>query len=72
MYDISETAVSYSQINAELNQIKDVDIKIKDGYKSIIDNDFTLILSIPPYHTDFSVAKNLLRVDINTLLSAAA
>lgn len=60
MCDISETAVSYSQINAELNQIKDVDIKISDGYKNIMDHDFTLILSNPPYHTDFSVAKKFI------------
>lgn len=60
MCDISETAVQYSKINAELNQIKNVDIKISDGYKNIVDSDFTLILSNPPYHTDFSVAKKFI------------
>lgn len=60
MCDISETAVRYSKINAELNQVKNVDIKISDGYKNIMDNDFTLILSNPPYHTDFSVAKKFI------------
>ncbi len=60
MCDISETAVQYSKINAELNQIKNVDIKVSDGYKNIADSDFTLILSNPPYHTDFSVAKEFI------------
>ncbi len=60
MCDISETAVYYSKINAELNQIMNIDIKISDGYKNIMDSDFTLILSNPPYHTDFSVAKNFI------------
>lgn len=60
MCDISETAVQYSKINAELNQIMNIDIKISDGYKNIMDNDFTLILSNPPYHTDFSVAKQFI------------
>lgn len=60
MCDISETAVQYSKINAELNKIKNVDIKISDGYKNIMDSDFTLILSNPPYHSDFSVAKKFI------------
>lgn len=60
MCDISETAVRYSKINAELNQVMDIDIKISDGYKNIMDRDFTIILSNPPYHTDFSVAKNFI------------
>ena len=68
MCDISKTAVEYSKINAELNQIKDIDIKISDGYKNIMDNDFTLILSNPPYHTDFSVAKNFIEVGYKRLV----
>lgn len=60
MCDISETAVQYSKINAELNQIKNVDIKVSDEYENIEDSDFTLILSNPPYHTDFSVAKKFI------------
>ncbi len=60
MSDISETAVQYSKINAELNEIKNIDIKISDGYENIADSDFTLILTNPPYHTDFSVAKKFI------------
>ncbi len=48
MSDISETAVQYSKINAELNEIKNIDIKISDGYENIADSDFTLILTNPP------------------------
>ncbi len=60
MCDISETAVQYSKINAELNQIKNINIKVSDGYENIADSDFTLILSNPPYHTNFSVAKEFI------------
>ncbi len=60
MCDISETAVRYSKINAELNQIKNIDIKISDGYNNIMDRDFTIILSNPPYHTDFFVANKFI------------
>mgnify|MGYP002539634546 CR=1 FL=1 len=51
MCDISETAVQYSKINAELNQIKNVDIKVSDEYENIEDSDFTLILSNPSPNT---------------------
>ncbi|MCM1264298.1 MAG: class I SAM-dependent methyltransferase [Butyrivibrio sp.] len=69
MCDISETAVQYSKVNAELNQVMDIDIKISDGYKNITDNDFTLILSNPPYHTDFFIAKNFIEGGYNRLVT---
>lgn len=68
MCDISETAVQYSKINAELNQIMNIDIKVSDGYKNIKDSDFTLILSNPPYHTDFSVAKSFIEGGFKRLI----
>lgn len=60
MCDISESAVEQSKINAKLNQVPDIDIRLSDGLRNIPDNDFTLILSNPPYHTDFSVAKHFI------------
>lgn len=60
MCDISESAVKQAKINAELNGVPNIDIKISDGFSEIPDNDFTLILSNPPYHTDFSVPKHFI------------
>ncbi len=60
MCDISESAVEQSKINAKLNQVPNIDIRLSDGLRNIPDNDFTLILSNPPYHTDFSVAKHFI------------
>lgn len=60
MCDVSETAVRYSQNNAKLNQVPDITVKLSDGFENIPDSDFTLILSNPPYHTDFSVAKRFI------------
>lgn len=60
MCDVSETAVKYSKINAELNQVSDIEIRLSNGFENIPENDFTLILSNPPYHTDFSVAKHFI------------
>lgn len=60
MCDISERAVEYAKINAMLNGVPYIDIRLSDGYKNVEDDDFTLILSNPPYHADFSVPKNFI------------
>lgn len=67
MCDISEKAVKQAKINAELNGVPDIDIKISDGFSEIADNDFTLILSNPPYHADFSVPKHFIEVGFKKL-----
>ena len=67
MCDISESAVKQAKINAELNGVPDIDIKISDGFSKITDNDFTLILSNPPYHADFSVPKHFIEVGFKKL-----
>lgn len=67
MCDISESAVKQAKINAELNGVPDIDIKISDGFSEIADNDFTLILSNPPYHADFSVPKHFIEVGFKEL-----
>lgn len=60
MCDVSETAVRCSQNNAQLNQVPDIAVILSDGFENISDNDFTVILSNPPYHTDFSIAKRFI------------
>ena len=67
MCDISESAVKQAKINAELNGVPNIDIKVSDGFSEIPDNDFTLILSNPPYHTDFSVPKHFIEVGFKKL-----
>lgn len=67
MCDISESAVKQAKINAELNGVPDIDIKISDGFSEICDNDFTMILSNPPYHADFSVPKHFIEVGFRKL-----
>lgn len=60
MCDILPEAVELSKRNLELNGIEGVKVLQSDGLKNIEDNDYTLILSNPPYHTDFSVAKEFI------------
>ena len=60
MCDILEDAVALSKANLTRNGIDGVRVLQSDGLRNIEDRDFTLILSNPPYHTDFSVAKEFI------------
>lgn len=60
MCDISEDAIALSKDNLRRNGIEGVVPVISDGLKNIDDPDITIILSNPPYHTDFSVAKGFI------------
>lgn len=58
--DLSEAAVALAKINAELNGCGQLRIIKSDGLNQIEDHDFTLILSNPPYHVDFSVPRSFI------------
>lgn len=60
MCDISQNAVLLSRQNAEANGVGAVTVRQSDGLQEISENGFTLILSNPPYHTDFAVAKGFI------------
>ena len=60
MSDVSEEALELTSGNLERNGLEKVRVVKSDGLKDVPDNDFTLILSNPPYHTDFSVAKGFI------------
>lgn len=59
MCDVDPAAVNISRENCEKNSVSPQIIE-SDGLKSVEDRDFTLILSNPPYHTDFSVPKEFI------------
>ena len=67
MCDISERAVEYAKINAALNGVPHIDIRLSDGYQNVDENDFTLILCNPPYHTDFCVPKKFIEAGFGKL-----
>lgn len=60
MCDVSENAVQLSKQNAVANGVDGVTIRLSDGLRNICETGFTLILSNPPYHTDFAVAKEFI------------
>lgn len=60
MCDCEEAAVVLSQQNAEKNGVPGITILQSNGFAKVMRQDFTVILSNPPYHTDFSVAKHFI------------
>tara|TARA_R110002111_G_scaffold117466_2_gene179497 strand:- start:74368 stop:74940 length:573 start_codon:yes stop_codon:yes gene_type:complete len=67
MTDIEQTAVKIAQRNAERNQVAGVKIIHSDGLQDHHETDFDWILSNPPYHEDFSTAKNFIMKGFNRL-----
>ena len=59
--------MQYSIANARLNGVPGVRVLLSDGLRGIDDAGYTLILSNPPYHTDFSVARHFIEKGFNRL-----
>ena len=68
MCDVSEQAIEYATTNLRINNVPDIRIRLSDGYKNVGERDFTLILSNPPYHADFSVPKHFIEVGFKKLV----
>lgn len=68
MCDVSENAIQLSGLNAAANGVEGVTIRQSDGLKEISETGFTMILSNPPYHTDFAVAKGFIEDGFKKLL----
>ena len=69
MTDVSETAVQIAKRNAVKNGFPEITVLCGSAYENVTDFDFTLILSNPPYHTDFSVAKEFIEGGYKRLLT---
>ena len=50
MVDTDIRAIKYALMNAELNKIKNVEIKASDGFEEVSDITFDLVVSNPPSH----------------------
>ena len=67
MSDILESAIRISRKNAVLNNVGDITVVQSNGFENINDKDFSIILSNPPYHSDFSVPKHFIEKGFNRL-----
>lgn len=68
MCDVSDEAIELSLSNAQNNNVNGLEIIKSDGLDNIRDRDFTLILSNPPYHVDFSVPKKFIEQGYKSLI----
>ncbi len=60
MVDIDPKALELAKENILINEVSGgVHIYESDGFKDFNESNFDMILSNPPYHTDFSVPKHL-------------
>lgn len=67
MADIDPRAVETARENAERNGVFGAHYCVSDGFSGISEAGFDLILSNPPYQSDFSVAKGFIEKGFNRL-----
>ena len=67
MADIDPNAVETAKKNAESNGVPGVKAVVSNGFDSVDEAGFDLILSNPPYQTDFAVAKKFIEKGFNRL-----
>lgn len=67
MSDADPLAVEIARRNAERNGVAGVSVVLSDGFERVEASGFDLILSNPPYQTDFSVAKGFIEKGFNRL-----
>jgi 16S rRNA (guanine1207-N2)-methyltransferase len=67
MVDNDPAAVVLARENIEINNARGVSVILSDGFRNLSETDFTLILSNPPYHSDFSVPKHFIHRGFNRL-----
>ncbi len=68
MIDNNPLAIRLAQENAVRNGVAEVRVCQSDGFSQFSETGFTKILSNPPYHTDFSVAKGFIEKGFNRLV----
>lgn len=67
MSDVDPKAVETAVRNARRNGVGGVSVVLSNGFDSVEASGFDLILSNPPYQTDFSVAKGFIEKGFNRL-----
>lgn len=67
MIDIDEDAIRLAKENVILNEVEGVQIIQSEGFRNLNEKGFTIILSNPPYHEDFSVPKEFIEKGFNRL-----
>lgn len=67
MADIDPIAIAVASKNAQNNGLGNIKAYLSNGFANITITELDWILSNPPYHTDFSVAKSFIEKGFNRL-----
>ncbi len=67
MSDIDPVAIEVATKNAKRNGLGNIKAFCSDGFANVTITELDWILSNPPYHADFSVAKNFIEKGFNRL-----
>jgi len=67
MVDVDPLAVEIAKKNAQTNGFGNIETFVSDGFANCTIAELDWILSNPPYHSDFSVAKNFIEKGFNRL-----
>lgn len=67
MTDVDFKATEMARKNMAANGFNDATIVCGDALSAVEEKDFSIILSNPPYHTDFKVAKTFIEKGFNRL-----
>ena len=67
LLDVDPLAVEVARRNAARNGVGGVKAVVSDGFSGLDESGFDLILSNPPYQSDFSVAKAFIEKGFNRL-----
>lgn len=60
MSDVNIVALEMTTENIKLNNLTEIKTIHSNGFENVEESNFDLIMSNPPYHTDFSVAKQFI------------
>ncbi|NRA39047.1 MAG: methyltransferase [Planctomycetes bacterium] len=66
--DNNPVAVSTARRNGEINNIAKLNVISSDGLNDMQESGFTKIITHPPYHADFNVAKHFIEKGFNRLV----
>lgn len=72
MSDANIAALNMAAENIKANNLDEIQLIHSNGFDHIHDVDFNLILSNPPYHTDFAVAKEFIEGSYQHLQSGGS
>ena len=67
MVDVNERAVSLAQLNAEQNDVSNVEIKQSDGFQNVINKRFAAIVTNPPIRAGKKLIYHLFKKSITYL-----